>query len=319
MNYLILTPDGVGSTLLQRALTVYLNSAGIEYYNTHELLNGLTLIGNNTLIKDFNHGYDQSLDQIKNLLEKNTAKLVSRIADYHVYNRLKKKHEDYVDLFNFCNQYFDKILHCTRDPYEYALSWSIRKYSDTLNVYSLKERNRIHNYSIKYSIDLEYFKEKLNQYNQYQYWVSDNFFNTIPISYNNVNANIDATLRKITDLDFDLENSKFGISINQYSKLLYNVSLKQQGLINNVNISKKQLKGILLLDQYQTKLINDKKIINKIPIKMNTLNDKKNRIENFLETIEVYNCWASQSNQFNTISDSDILDQIKIEDNFYAT
>ena len=42
-NYLILTPDGVGSTYLQRALTVYLHSASLDYCNTHELLNGLGL------------------------------------------------------------------------------------------------------------------------------------------------------------------------------------------------------------------------------------------------------------------------------------
>ena len=40
-NYLILTPDGVGSTYLQRALTVYLQCADLDYWNTHELLNGL--------------------------------------------------------------------------------------------------------------------------------------------------------------------------------------------------------------------------------------------------------------------------------------
>jgi hypothetical protein len=44
-NYLILTPDGVGSTYLQRALTVYLHSAGLDYWNTHELLNGSGIIG----------------------------------------------------------------------------------------------------------------------------------------------------------------------------------------------------------------------------------------------------------------------------------
>ena len=43
MNFLILTPDGVGSTYLQRALTIYLNTSGHEYFNTHELLNGVEL------------------------------------------------------------------------------------------------------------------------------------------------------------------------------------------------------------------------------------------------------------------------------------
>ena len=42
-NFLVLTPDGVGSTYLQRALTVYLQSAELDYWNTHELLNGLTV------------------------------------------------------------------------------------------------------------------------------------------------------------------------------------------------------------------------------------------------------------------------------------
>ena len=46
MNFLVLTPDGVGSTYLQRALTVYLNASGKEYYNSHELLNGLELDNN---------------------------------------------------------------------------------------------------------------------------------------------------------------------------------------------------------------------------------------------------------------------------------
>ena len=59
MNFLILTPDGVGSTYLQRALTVYLNASGEEYFNTHELLNGLSLDLNMNLYKVM-RGYRQS-------------------------------------------------------------------------------------------------------------------------------------------------------------------------------------------------------------------------------------------------------------------
>ena len=320
MNYLILTPDGVGSTLLQRALTVYLNASGCDYYNTHELLTGLEISeSNNVLVKNFNIGYNQSLDEIKKLLEKNSVPIVSRLADYHVYRRLEEKIENYVDFYKFCNQYFDKIIYCVRDPYEYALSWAIRKHSNALNVYSLTERNCIHNYNIKYDIDLEYFKKKLNQYVQYQYWVSDHFSNTIPISYDDLNKNIDSTIRKLTNLNFSIENSEFGIGLDQYSKLLYNISLKQQGLIDKVNISKKHLKGIVLLSRYQKKLIKDEKLFTNIPIKMNTLNDKKNRVKNFSKTVETYNSWAVHSNQYKTISNDELITRIQTETNLYDT
>ena len=93
MNFLILTPDGVGSTYLQRALTVYLNSSGIDCYNTHELLNGLKLDGNNNLYKRFK-GYSQSLDNICDMLDANQANLVSRVAQYHVERTLSVIEED---------------------------------------------------------------------------------------------------------------------------------------------------------------------------------------------------------------------------------
>ena len=63
MNFLVLTPDGVGSTYLQRALTVYLNISGDDYYNTHELLNGLLLDNDGNLFKKM-QGYCQSLSEI---------------------------------------------------------------------------------------------------------------------------------------------------------------------------------------------------------------------------------------------------------------
>ena len=37
-NYLILTPDGVGSTYLARALTVYLQSVDLDYWNTNDTI-----------------------------------------------------------------------------------------------------------------------------------------------------------------------------------------------------------------------------------------------------------------------------------------
>ena len=105
MNYLVLTPDGVGSTLLQRSLTLYLNIAGYNYYNTHELLNGIEC-ENFCAVKNFNLNYTQSLEKIQSVLLKNRAPLVSRIADYHADTRIQKNIDsigDYKSFYSFCN------------------------------------------------------------------------------------------------------------------------------------------------------------------------------------------------------------------------
>ena len=59
-NFLVLTPDGVGSTYLQRALTVYLQCANLDYWNTHELLNGLEIKDGN-LYKNWAGKYNQTV------------------------------------------------------------------------------------------------------------------------------------------------------------------------------------------------------------------------------------------------------------------
>ena len=310
MNYLVLTPDGVGSTLLQRALTVYLNSAGLEYYNTHELLNGLTLKENNILIKDPGVGYSQSLEQIKNLLEKNSASLVSRIADYHVYARLEHRHEDYVNFYNFCNQYFNKILYCIRDPYEYALSWAIRNETKILNVYTVDERIKHHGVDKQCNIDLDFFQQKLLQYQNYQYWVADNFCNAIPIKYDDLNCDIDLSIKKIVNnANFNISD-KFGVSLGDYSKILYKMSLKKQHLIDNIQVDKHLIKGVIELYRYQLKLKQDNKIIGQTPIKMNTLEDKRKKIINFDQTIDIYNNWVKNTNNFQKININDIDNKI---------
>jgi len=52
MNYLILTPDGVGSTILQRLVTMALYLEKVPVMNTHELTNGL-ILKNGVAIKNF--------------------------------------------------------------------------------------------------------------------------------------------------------------------------------------------------------------------------------------------------------------------------
>ena len=77
MNVLILTPDAVGSTLLQRLLTVYMqfHNFGRPVINLHELTNGLAKyyspVFNQEILgkKDGKWGYYQSLPEVVELLD----------------------------------------------------------------------------------------------------------------------------------------------------------------------------------------------------------------------------------------------------------
>ena len=285
MNYLILTPDGVGSTYLQRALTVYLNSAEVDYWNTHELLNGLGLSDGN-LYKDFNLGYSQTLSEICGLLESTSNSLVSRIAQYHVIGRLEDKKENYQQLYNACNKKFDKIFYCTRDPFEYALSWSIRQKTKLPNVYSIKQRIEFHGEDKKQDIDLDFFIAKLNQYKDYDYWVSENFKNTQPVEYDTLHNDVDTVLQNLTGCTHNVED-RFGVSLQDLFKFI------------------RDLEG-------------SKKAVGGIPVKMNTMQDKRSKVVNFEDAILTYNNWAKSSNQYHTTSNELIADRIYEENLTYA-
>ena len=317
MNFLILTPDGVGSTYLQRALTVYLNSAGLDYWNTHELLNGLELDKNNTLLKNFDFNYTQSIEEISNLLKSNHANLVSRIAQYHIVQRQKQKTEDYTEFYTLCNQLYGKIIHCTRDPFEYALSWGIRKNTKKLNVYSIEERIETHSEDIKQYIDLDFFIAKLNQYKDYDYWVSENFYNTECIEYNMLHADIDVYLQKLTAYDHSVKE-RFGITLQDYSCTRYLISKFMQTKEKQYLFDLTRLKGSANLYKFIKNLEMRKKLPNGIPIKMNTMADKKKSIVNFEDTRLAYNNWAKNSNQYQTISKQTINERIASENLLYA-
>jgi len=316
VNYLILTPDGVGSTYLQRALTVYLNSAEVDYWNTHELLNGLGLSDGN-LYKDFNLGYSQTLSEICGLLESTSNSLVSRIAQYHVIGRLEDKKENYQQLYNACNKKFDKIFYCTRDPFEYALSWSIRQKTKLPNVYSIKQRIEFHGEDKKQDIDLDFFIAKLNQYKDYDYWVSENFKNTQPVEYDTLHNDVDTVLQNLTGCTHNVED-RFGVSLQDYSRIRYLASKYIQTKDKQYLFDKTLANGTIDLFKFIRDLEGSKKAVGGIPVKMNTMQDKRSKVVNFEDAILTYNNWAKSSNQYHTTSNELIADRIYEENLTYA-
>ena len=255
MNYLILTPDGVGSTYLQRALTVYLNSAEVDYWNTHELLNGLGLSDGN-LYKDFNLGYSQTLSEICGLLK-------------------------------------------------------------LPNVYSIKQRIEFHGEDKKQDIDLDFFIAKLNQYKDYDYWVSENFKNTQPVEYDTLHNDVDTVLQNLTGCTHNVED-RFGVSLQDYSRIRYLASKYIQTKDKQYLFDKTLANGTIDLFKFIRDLEGSKKAVGGIPVKMNTMQDKRSKVVNFEDAILTYNNWAKSSNQYHTTSNELIADRIYEENLTYA-
>ena len=96
MNVLILTPDRVGSTLLQRLITIYMQFHEFDQpvINLHELTNGITKYYNPVFnaevlgksIEKGQYGYFQTLQEVTTLLDSVDHYKTSRLALYHIRN-----------------------------------------------------------------------------------------------------------------------------------------------------------------------------------------------------------------------------------------
>jgi hypothetical protein len=293
MNILILTPDGVGSTILQRLLTMTLYLEKIKVVNTHELTNGLCL-EKRILAKDFNLKYSQKLEEIIELIkqsDKNTQ-IVSRLAKYHLDAR-QDSIQSQKTFFKFLNSFYEKKIMCIRNNiFEYALSWSIRERSGVLNVYDRKDKRSVMEVS---EIDENYFLKKCNEYVNYVYWIQDNFPNVEQVSYEDMITDSDSTIEKIIGYK-DTFSKNFDTKLSLILKMEYNFfnSLVTE---NNKEFSyTKEEKKALILYKKLAEMLIDKKIIIGHPIKNTTLEDKKKQIKNFDRCLNKFYSFAKNHN-----------------------
>ena len=153
MNVLILTPDRVGSTLLQRLITIYANIN--ENYNPltinlHELTNGLVSYHNETFNqsvigkKQDGWGYHQTLQTITGMIDSCDHDIVSRLAHYHLKNR-QDSTTDQLAFYKYLNENFYIIAARRNNLFEHAMSWCIAVEAKKLNVYSFEEKHTIYN------------------------------------------------------------------------------------------------------------------------------------------------------------------------------
>lgn len=288
MNYLILTPDGVGSTILQRLITMTLYLENCDVMNTHELTNGLRL-ENNVAMKDFNIGYGQSLIEIANILQESEPQtsLVSRVAKYHLDSR-KDPIDDCRTFYRFLHEHFDKKIMCVRENiFEYAMSWSIRERSGVLNVYEKEDRIKVSQVT---EVDEKYFIDKCKQYVKYIEWIETYFPNVIKISYEDTVKKSDEIMQKITGYTNTFID-KFGKSLSFVLASEYDFLKRRRQSNLTFDESKALSKYKILCNE-----MVDSKIISSIPWKNTTLADKKKQIKNFDKCLDKFYKFSKNHN-----------------------
>jgi hypothetical protein len=289
MNFLILTPDGVGSTILQRLITITLHLEKQPVINTHELLNGIEL-KDNIATKNFALKYSQSLDEIKRILQKSDQQtaLVSRLAKYHIDNR-KDNAEKIKTFFNFLDQKFENKIMCVRENiFEYAMSWSIRQRSGLLNVYNKAEIVKVAGVS---EVDEEYFMGKCHEYVKYINWMEQHFPDIKKVSYEDMVKNTDFVLQKLTGYNNTFTNA-FGIDLSEILSHEYDFLRHRTKTTFSNSVYKALAKYRMLVN----KMIDSKKIVLGVPLKNTTLADKRNQIKNFDSCLDKFYKFAKNHN-----------------------
>ena len=334
MNVLILTPDRVGSTLLQRLITVYM--AGHKYdkpvINLHELTNGIQsyysdvfnkeVLGKKRAADGITFDF-QSLDEIVKLLHNADHYKTARIAKYWLDTRNDPLPEQ-VKFYNYLNENFYIISARRSNLFEHAISWGINGVSKKLNVFSPEEKINTFQEIYKNGITIhrDAIHHHLKQYQEYIKWADRYFRISSYFDYENDLKDIE---KYILNLDIFPGKERrtwediFSIpwsDWNKCHKLVGDLGTNDIKLIENYSNPTKDLTPALLqnnlslVDQnylmthgkkyvevYQgiQQLQSQGILVTGIPIKLQTLAEKKKIIKNFDECVEVYNTWVDEN------------------------
>ncbi len=310
MNILILTPDRVGSTLLQRLATVYANineNHDPLTINLHELTNGITMYHNSTFNrevlgkKEGAWGYHQSLNTVVDLLKNCGHDITSRLAHYHIKNR-KDTLADQLAFYEYLNNNFYIIAARRRNLFEHAMSWCISVESKRLNVYSHEEKYQIFEHIHRHGITVqqENMEKYLHQYQEYLDWVDAHFRVNSYFEYERDLDNIENFI--LNQNIFKSHNrplnwqDRFGISWLDWNRMHYLLSLvmfdydfsDEEKQFMKDNISLYSACRVQIQDLQDSGVL-----VSGIPIKLHTLKEKAKLIHNIADCLIHYNRWVA--------------------------
>lgn len=313
MNILVLTPDRVGSTLLQRLITAYAvinqNHQPLTV-NLHELTNGLTLYHNNTFNQQIlgkkpdAWGYHQSLETVVQLLESASHDCVARLAHYHI----KRRGDDLgaqLSFYRWLNENFYIVATRRQNLFEHAVSWAIVGESKNLNVFNHQQKYDVfkHIHRKQINIQPDVIAKYLNQYQEYLDWVDRHFEVNAWFEYERDMPQIEEFILNLGPFDDTLKvrwHERWDITFSDWNRMHYLLSLvpfdqefsDEEKVFMSSNIERYTAVRIWLQDLQDAGII-----VNGIPIKLHTLNEKAQIVKNIDQCLLSYNNWAATVQQ----------------------
>ena len=297
MHILIVTSDGVGSSIIQRfiAINLYLNDQ--KPLLTHEMLNGGLVQNNGIVQKDWNINFTRSLSDTVSFIKKYGQKrsIVARHSK-HVYYQRNDSARDREIFDKFLQEYFDRKVICMRrNVFDQALSQAIRTQiiktqgTDNALIFNAEQKKQV--LSNRY-VDEDVFVRKLEEYTRRIDWAKQKFPDAIEVYYEDALTQTDKMLADVTGYR-DSFKQKFGTDYQTICKMEYDAMLLQAG----VNVKKPSKDTITAIQNYRAfnkKLIDEGVISNPIPVKNTTLTDKKNLIKNFDDCWHIFEQFADK-------------------------
>lgn len=309
MNVLVLTPDRVGSTLLQRLITAYAvinqNNNPLTI-NLHELTNGLISYHNDTFQrtvlgkKPEAWGYHQTLEAVTDLLQNADHDIVARLAHYHIKRRGDTLGHQ-LSFYRWLNENFYIVATRRQNLFEHAISWAIVGESKNLNVYNHEQKYQVfkdlHQHGIELQPDI--IDKYLVQYQSYLEWVDRHFEVNAWFEYERDMPNIEQFVLGLGPFKntpkITWEN-RWDISFNHWNRMHYLLSLvkfdkefsNEEKQFMNTHIECYTKARIWLQDLQDAGII-----INGVPIKLHTLQEKAEVVRNIDKCLLTYNAWVN--------------------------
>ena len=312
MRILILTPDRVGSTLLQRLTTVCanINQSNPITVNLHELTNGLVKYDNEKYNmpmlgkKNGSWGYHQNLKEIVDLLSSVDHGITSRLAYYHIKGR-RDSLADQLSFYKYLNENFFIISARRHNLFEHAVSWGISVESKKLNVFDFAEKYNTYKTIHEKGIDIDKMtmEKYLNQYDEYIQWVDSHFNVSAYFNYEDDLPNIEQFILNLNVFKQDNHTitwqDKFGISWDDWNKTHYLLSLVpfgQEFTQEEKDFIKININLYTMVRNYTQDMQFDGLLVSGMPIKIHTMAEKSKIVHNLEYCLDTYNNWITQKN-----------------------
>jgi hypothetical protein len=290
---LVIATFSSGSTYLQRCATVWMRELhDPATVNPHELLNGIGRHTDGYLIKQWSDVNAQSLSEIQRMLVSSPTPVVARLSYDHLLNR--RDSPDAIRSFcGFLADYFDVYVSRRDNLFDYGMCWAVRRQTDREpqfqinNVHTPADRARLYGQQ-QFRVDADLVPDQAAKYLKYVDWTLDTFPLAKVVHYRDLEYDIDAVLQQLMPSSSSI-SERFGISITQYTNMGYNISNGR-----TKRYTAEQLASWQQFADYQTDLCNRQILLDPIPIKSTTMQDKLDKVTNIPECIDTFNNWARQ-------------------------